>query len=58
MVIELAPVFAPNHVANIQALAREGYWDGLAAIRVNDNSWCSLRTLTPKTLPGDERSSG
>ena len=37
VVIELAPDFAPHHVANLRALAREGYWDGLAAIRVNDN---------------------
>ena len=37
VVIELAPDFAPSHVANIHALAREKYWDGLAATRVNDN---------------------
>jgi peptidylprolyl isomerase len=36
VVIELAPAFAPNHVANIRALAREGYYDGLAIVRVQD----------------------
>ena len=34
---ELAPDFAPNHVANIKILAREKYWDGLAITRVDDN---------------------
>jgi peptidylprolyl isomerase len=37
VVIELAPVFAPRHVANVRALAREGYFDGLAILRVQDN---------------------
>jgi peptidylprolyl isomerase len=37
IVIELAPQFAPNHVANIRALAREEYFDGLAINRVQDN---------------------
>jgi peptidylprolyl isomerase len=37
VVIELAPVFAPRHVANVKALARERYYDGLAIIRVQDN---------------------
>lgn len=37
VVIELAPRFAPRHVANIRTLAREGYWDGLAILRVQDN---------------------
>lgn len=36
VVIELAPAFAPNHVANIKALVREGYFDGLAVTRVQD----------------------
>ncbi len=35
--IELAPRFAPAHVANIRALARGGYWNGLAIVRVQDN---------------------
>ena len=37
VVIELAPAFAPNHVANVKALARERYYDGLAIVRVQDN---------------------
>lgn len=37
VVIELAPAFAPNHVANVKALARERYYDGLAIIRAQDN---------------------
>jgi peptidylprolyl isomerase len=37
VVIELAPDFAPRHVANVKALARGGYWDGLAIIRAQDN---------------------
>lgn len=37
VVIELAPAFAPRHVANILALARSGYYDGLAILRVQDN---------------------
>ena len=37
IVIELAPPFAPKHVENIKALAREQYWDGLAIIRSQDN---------------------
>jgi peptidylprolyl isomerase len=37
VVIELAPEFAPHHVANVKALAREHYFDGLAIVRVQDN---------------------
>lgn len=37
VLIELAPRFAPAHVANIRALARGSYWDGLAIVRVQDN---------------------
>ena len=37
VIIELAPHFAPAHVANIRALAHGGYWDGLAILRVQDN---------------------
>ncbi|GAB2998565.1 peptidyl-prolyl cis-trans isomerase [Arenimonas maotaiensis] len=36
-VIELAPYFAPEHVANIRTLAREGYWNGLSINRSQDN---------------------
>ncbi len=37
VVIELAPDFASNHVANVKALAREHYFDGLAILRVQEN---------------------
>lgn len=37
IVIELAPDFAPVHVANIRAFARGGWWDGSSVYRVQDN---------------------
>lgn len=37
VVIELAPGFAPAHVANIRALAKAGYWNGLSINRSQDN---------------------
>jgi peptidylprolyl isomerase len=37
IVIQLAPAFAPVHVANIKALARGGYWNGATVYRVQDN---------------------
>ena len=37
VVIELAPEFAPEHVANVKQLARQGYFDGLAVVRSQDN---------------------
>ena len=37
VVIELAPAFAPAHVANIRTLAHEHYWDGLSINRSQDN---------------------
>ena len=37
VVIELNPGFAPNHVANLEALARGRYFDGLTIYRVQDN---------------------
>ena len=37
VVIELAPEFAPQNVANIKTLAREHYYDGLAVTRSQDN---------------------
>lgn len=37
VVIELAPQFAPQHVANILALARGHFWDGTSIYRVQDN---------------------
>lgn len=37
VVLELAPDYAPKHVANVKALAREGYFDGLTINRLQDN---------------------
>lgn len=37
VVIELAPQFAPKHVANIRTLAHEGYWTGMSINRSQDN---------------------
>jgi peptidylprolyl isomerase len=37
VVIELAAHVAPKHVANIKALVRARYFDGLAIVRVQDN---------------------
>jgi len=37
IVIQLAPAFAPVHVANIKALARGGYWNGATIYRLQDN---------------------
>ncbi|MEO7917605.1 MAG: peptidylprolyl isomerase [Dokdonella sp.] len=36
VVIELAPAFAPLHVANIRTLIRQKYFDGLDILRVQD----------------------
>jgi peptidylprolyl isomerase len=36
-VVQLAPAFAPVHVANIKALANGNYWDGATVYRVQDN---------------------
>lgn len=37
VVVQLAPRFAPVHVANIRALARANYWDDASVYRVQDN---------------------
>lgn len=37
VVIQLAPTFAPVHVANIKTLARERYWNGASVYRVQDD---------------------
>ena len=37
VVVQLAPAFAPVHVANVRALARGQWWDGAAVYRVQDN---------------------
>ena len=37
VVVQLAPAFAPVHVANIRKFATSGYWEGAAVYRVQDN---------------------
>ncbi len=37
VVIELAPQFAPEHVANILTFAHEHFWDGTSIYRTQDN---------------------
>lgn len=37
VVVQLAPAFAPVHVANIKGLVRAGYWQGATVYRVQDN---------------------
>jgi peptidylprolyl isomerase len=37
IVIELAPDFAPVHIANIRAFARGGWWNNASVYRVQDN---------------------
>jgi peptidylprolyl isomerase len=37
VIIELAPQFAPRYVANVETLARQGYFNGLWIERVQDN---------------------
>lgn len=54
VIIELAPAFAPAHVANIRELARGKYWDGLAILRSHDNyvvQWGDPDGGTPKAKP-------
>lgn len=61
VLIELAPAFAPQHVANIKALVAERYFDGLAVMRVQDNyvaQWGDADGKKPlkaakKTLPAE-----
>ena len=54
VIIELAPAFAPAHVANIRKLARDRYWDGLSILRSHDNyvvQWGDPDAGTPKAKP-------
>lgn len=37
VLFELAPEFAPEHVANLRTLVKAGYFDGTAVIRSQDN---------------------
>lgn len=53
VLIELAPDFAPRHVANIRTLAKAKYWDGLAILRLQDNyvaQWGDPDEKTPRSF--------
>ena len=53
VVIELAPEFAPQNVANIKLLAKEHYYDGLVINRSQDNfvvQWGDPEEKNPKPL--------
>ena len=56
VVIELAPQFAPLHVANILKLARQGYYDGLPIIRSQDNYVVQWGDPDGKRSVGEARS--
>jgi peptidylprolyl isomerase len=50
VIIQLAPQFAPVHVANIRALARAHWWDKASIYRVQDNyvvQWGNNETEQP-----------
>jgi len=54
VIVQLAPVFAPVHVANLRALAKGGWWSGAAVYRVQDNyvaQWGNNETTKP--IPAD-----
>ncbi len=48
VVIQVAPGFAPRHVANIRALARAHWWDGTSINRVQDNYVVQWGDVTEK----------
>jgi len=56
VVIELAPQFAPLHVANIKSLVHAGYFNGLAIVRVQDNyvvQWADPNASARRAVPAD-----
>lgn len=52
VVIQLAPLFAPVHVANIRTMARSGYWAKATIYRVVDN-WVTQWGLGEDVDEGD-----
>ncbi|HET7268237.1 MAG TPA: peptidylprolyl isomerase [Oleiagrimonas sp.] len=51
VIIELAPAWAPKHVANIKTLVKEHYFDGTSVYRVQDNfvaQWGDPNADNPK----------
>jgi peptidylprolyl isomerase len=55
VVIELAPQFAPRYVANIKKLVRQGFFDGLAIFRVQDNALAEWGDPTGQKSVGTAR---
>ena len=56
VVIELSAAYAPAHAANVRALVREGYFDGLTILRSQDNyvvQWGDPESENP--APGKAR---
>lgn len=51
-IIELAPAFAPEHVANIRTLAKQGFWNGLTLYRSQDNFVVQFGDVTEEGQPG------
>ena len=59
VIIELASDFAPKHISNIKALVREGFYQNIPIVRVQDNyvvQWNEPDGVTPKTLKQASRS--
>jgi peptidylprolyl isomerase len=53
VVIELAPDFAPVHIANVRAFAKAGWWNNASIYRVQDNYVSQWGNGDSKTeLPG------
>lgn len=57
VIIELAPRLAPRHVANIKALVREGYFDGLALYRAQDNYVVQWGDADEQRVPREAKTS-
>lgn len=55
VVIELQPDFAPKHAANLRALARAKYFDGLAITRSQDNYVVQWGEADAKKSLGDAK---
>jgi peptidylprolyl isomerase len=55
VIIELAPVFAPEHAVNLRKLVREKYFDGLAIVRSQDNFVVQWGDLDRKRSLGTAR---
>ncbi|MCK9992080.1 MAG: hypothetical protein Dbin4_00600 [Alphaproteobacteria bacterium] len=55
VVIELLPQIAPDHVAQIKALAREGFYDGIVFHRVIEGFMAQTGDPTGTGMGGSER---